>query len=491
MRAGLLRHVWVFVLCAAGCGSATLVRDSGTDGAGDRAGAGGSGGHPLGGGPAQAGAGGSAAGAGGSVSQGGAGGAAVGGAGAAGAGGTAGAGGGTGAGGTAGAGGAAGAAGAAGGSAGGVGGAGGGPTCANTTTDASNCGTCGHSCLGGTCSAGICQPFTLGAVATDYPQDIFVVASELYVYAVATTQTNDLWSLSATTPSTPTTVAGVPPNASLGCIMDGKLFWASSGSPEPISSCTLSNCAATTQAIITTMGDYLEDGPDCDTANDQLVWVTSSSNGFINTIYRASSSGATPHSITSFNFSNDGATWVISDLNQYFHQFGSGRTDRLFYSRSDSTDNTGTLYYVSTTLANTSSIPVATVSYVAANGNSEAVLANDTLVIADGATAAVANELFSAPLPNGVVSGTPPLFLAGETYGGVIDETNFYGTVMLNSTVPSDALISCPLTDCTVPTIISRGQAGAANFVQDSSAIYWTTPNTTNNQGFSVWKAAK
>jgi hypothetical protein len=46
-------------------------------------------------------------------------------------------------------------------------------TCFDLQTDANNCGTCGHSCGGGTCSAGICQPWTLpitgspNSVATD------------------------------------------------------------------------------------------------------------------------------------------------------------------------------------------------------------------------------------------------------------------------------------------------------------------------------------
>jgi hypothetical protein len=35
--------------------------------------------------------------------------------------------------------------------------------CAAVSTDANNCGVCGHSCLGGECSAGTCQPFALAA----------------------------------------------------------------------------------------------------------------------------------------------------------------------------------------------------------------------------------------------------------------------------------------------------------------------------------------
>jgi hypothetical protein len=39
-------------------------------------------------------------------------------------------------------------------------------SCGNTMTDAANCGTCGHSCLGGTCSAGVCQPYTLATLGS-------------------------------------------------------------------------------------------------------------------------------------------------------------------------------------------------------------------------------------------------------------------------------------------------------------------------------------
>lgn len=34
-------------------------------------------------------------------------------------------------------------------------------TCTSTQTDANNCGACGHSCLGGACTAGACQPMRL------------------------------------------------------------------------------------------------------------------------------------------------------------------------------------------------------------------------------------------------------------------------------------------------------------------------------------------
>jgi hypothetical protein len=55
-------------------------------------------------------------------------------------------------------------------------------TCTNTQgSDASNCGSCGHGCLGGACSAGVCQPFTLAnASVTSSPAYIAVDATNLY-----------------------------------------------------------------------------------------------------------------------------------------------------------------------------------------------------------------------------------------------------------------------------------------------------------------------
>ena len=98
-------------------------------------------------------------------------------------------------------------------------------------------------------------------------------------------------------------------------------------------------------------------------------------------------------------------------------------------------------------------------------------------------------EVFSAPLPNGILSGAPPMFTAGNLFGGVIDQTTFYGSISeASSTIPSDAVVKCPLTNCSSPTIIARGQASAGFFADDATAIYWTTSGQT---GAALWKAAK
>ena len=102
-------------------------------------------------------------------------------------------------------------------------------------------------------------------------------------------------------------------------------------------------------------------------------------------------------------------------------------------------------------------------------------------------------DVFSAPLPNGILSGAAPVFASGSVVdqGGVIDQTNFYGTIASNSAVPNDAVVRCPLSGCATPTILFRGQASPFAFAADATAIYWTTNAFTQTQGFSIWKAAK
>lgn len=459
-----------------GCGSATLhgadggAGSSGAAGSslggtvgGSGAGTGGSGGHSQGGGTA--GGGGSAAGVGGSVSQGGASGAAQGAAGATGAGGTAGTG----------------------GSLGGTAGAGGAPTCTNITTDASNCGTCGHSCLGGTCVAGICQPLLLGTVpsTTDYARETVVSGGKVYVFTqVGVGNASNVWQTDANTPGTPTeTMTG----GEVGCVMNGELFWVASGtSGYTIDSCTLSNCTGTTTPIVMIpSGGFVQQVPGCDTVNNEIVWATQSSGSSSYTINRASPTGSNGRSTTSFFFPDDGTSWQLL--------FGSpypGETDRIFYMDANSTTGQTTLYYIATDVTNAAGVSVATISGQLA-GFPQSVLANDTIVLAGEYASSSVYETFSAPLPNGILSGVPPMFMDGSIFGGVIDQTTFYGSVSSATNVPSDAVVKCPLSNCSSPTIISRGQANANYFADDATAIYWTTSAQTSTQGFSIWKAAK
>ena len=153
-----------------------------------------------------------------------------------------------------------------------------------------------------------------------------------------------------------------------------------------------------------------------------------------------------------------------------------------------------TLFMISTVTPNSSRISLADYSGgISRAAFASAVMANDTAVIAstldsNGSPLSV----FRAPLPNGIVSGPPPVWFAGSIENGVADATYFYGVTRGSASVPADAMIRCPMdTTCSMPTILFRGHEAASFFAQDATAFYWTVANFATGQGFSVWKAAK
>ena len=398
-------------------------------------------------------------------------------------GGSAGKGGSTGSGGTAGSAGSAGKGGA--GTAGTAGS--GGSTCTNTTTDASNCGICGHSCLKGTCSAGICQPYLLGTIPdTTMSADFMVVSGGK---AVLVTKINvfggghGLYQTDATTPGTPT---AVPAAGVVGCVMNGMVF--TQADTTTLKACSLSNCAGTTVSISAPSGESLQNYPGCDTANNELVWL-SQATGLPTaniSVHRTSVTGTNGHITTSFMLPNGASTRFTNDAH-----FPSANSDRIFYVNYES-QSTPQLGYVATNIANAGTLVVATLpanNQIDTTG-AQSVITNGSIVLANVVNSSTqASQVINVPLPNGVLSGNVPVFATGSLTAGVLDQSTFYGSLYGATIAPSDAVFSCPVSSCTAPTVIVRGQAGTAAFAQDSTAIYWTTQ--TSGQGISIWKAAK
>jgi hypothetical protein len=260
--------------------------------------------------------------------------------------------------------------------------------------------------------------------------------------------------------------------------MGGKTFWASTSGTTSIMTCALSNCGATTQPIVTGIADTVVAGPNCDTTANEIVWVTQSSSFFF-TIFRASTTGANTRSITSFSQPNDPNYWSLPI-------FTDGRSDRVFYY--ENTTTTGVAYYVATVSTNTTPVSVATFSGYVRPETAISILAGPSIALMNGVLPS-SYAVYSAPLPNGVL-GSPPQFVDGSIHGGVVDDTSFYGVIQDSATLPSDALIRCPLTGCSSPVLLGRGQATAQNFAQDATSVYWTV-NSTTSIGFSIWKVVK
>ena len=306
----------------------------------------------------------------------------------------------------------------------------------------------------------------------------------MYVFAgEGQNQPSNVWKADANTPGTPTEVKT---GGFVDCVMNGQLFIRTTSGPNAIASCTLSNCAATFSPIVTlSSGTYFGGPLWCDTASGEIVWTTTSDLDLY-TIRRASATGANARPITAFQFPDN--YWHFVDQG-----FFPGEVNRIFFMHNDAASGSAFLYYIATNIVNATSVLVATVPssrIFDAGSGLQTVLANDSIVLlSDYFPDTLTYDVFSAPLPNGFLSGTPPLLTAGYLYGGVIDQTTLYGELRGNSAVPEDAVIKCPLSDCSKPTIIARGQANASTFADDGSAIYWTT--TGQASSIAIWKAAK
>ena len=148
--------------------------------------------------------------------------------------------------------------------------------CVNVAaSDASNCGSCGHGCVGGMCSGGQCQPLSLGTPATGSAQNL--VLSGGYLYAITTDAGTlpSVWQFDPNASSNPRLIASsIVSPTSPRCIMGGNLFWAAAATgrnlPTPIQWCAVSNCAATTATLLTSPGQA--ENPICDTTTGELVW---------------------------------------------------------------------------------------------------------------------------------------------------------------------------------------------------------------------------
>ncbi len=295
---------------------------------------------------------------------------------------------------------------------------------------------------------------------------------------------SNVWQADANTPGTPTEVKT---NGTVSCLMGGQLFWftyAQTG--NGISSCTVSNCSATTKPIVTlAAGAFFRTSLGCDAVNNELVWA-SGPDGASFTISRASVTGSNLRPITSFTFADN--SWQLDNGGQFL-----GDSDWLFYSRLDLSSNTDYRYYISTSSVNAAGVQIAKLQKVGlgpAMTSPPIDLSNSsTFLVSEYSSATNTYSILSIPLPNGIISGAPPTFSDGYISGGVLDDTGFFGTIWSSATIPEDAIVRCPPSGCSAPIIMTRGQTMPSNFATDGSAIYWTTNGQASN--IAIWKIAK
>ena len=101
--------------------------------------------------------------------------------------------------------------------------------------DAKNCGSCGHSCLGGACQAGVCQPVVL-ATGQNNPPDIAIDATNVYwvTYGGGTVMKCAIGGCN----NTPTELASGQAGAQGIAVGATSVYWTA----DSVKSCTISGC---------------------------------------------------------------------------------------------------------------------------------------------------------------------------------------------------------------------------------------------------------
>jgi hypothetical protein len=329
-------------------------------------------------------------------------------------------------------------------------------TCVDVTSDTKNCGSCGHDCLGGTCTGGQCQPVMI-AQYTGNPELLYVGAEAVYV-------TTDLGYVGRAQKDgsdlKPFAMPGFVSSVFIGTTLaeDGdRVFLVRyDGDALRVSYCLATGCDATATPI---------GGPHTqlfavDQTDHKVVWLEDSPRRFV-----SASTLGTPSGV---------------DIPGESPSSGA-EIDRLFYSQ-------GGIYFADGAHLDRKPISGGSIGRVTVGDMPLAILgANSSAMFLYDGTA-----IASVPLPSGDGGRPKPLFAAtvDSSLDGhfVADDNAIYWA-------NNGIAMTCRLSDCpgTITTLPKRSGDSIADVGIDSTAIYWVAGGSFVNStsACTVWKLAR
>jgi len=334
---------------------------------------------------------------------------------------------------------------------------------ADFSSDKANCGRCGHSCLGGDCTAGVCQPVTL-AVAQSNPFGVAVHGTRVYWTSFGA-NTVSMADKADGKNAGPVAASGVSSPWGIR-VDDAFVYWANNEtSTGSIARCPLAGCGAAAPTKL-----VKADEPTDIALFGARLYFTESNSGSVRAIDVAD--GGAPLDLTGptinrpFKLVTDGVYVYFTSNENILHSVkvtGGAAVDLV-----DAVDNsgialdpaTGTVFYTLT--GNTGSI---------------------TTVSKDGG---------------------PPTGFAGSQKNPlnvVVDANYVYWTD--NGTVSSPAnandlldgsVLACARPGpCTKPIVLASAQHAASGITIDDTAVYWTNAGAggIGNGDGALMKVAK
>ena len=328
----------------------------------------------------------------------------------------------------------------------------------NTQTDGKNCGTVGHDCLGGPCTAGQCQPVLIAQYLRD-PMSMAIGTN-----VVCETSNGGLIGCAHKDGSDlqPFAYPAETANAFLGgrAVIDGnRLIFAQliAAGGFQLAICDIGNCESTSQAFGSPYTQYATVDP----IGHKMYWIDGTS------IFSASTVG-TPQP-AQLLFDAAGATVGTPFL---FSRSG------LLFTWAMTSGNVIDRIPISVNGSSTTAVFV---------GSGQASATNDQSVFWDDT-----DGIRSVPLPNGIGGGSN-LVLAGVTGARIaVDQTSVYWTA-------SPGVATCTIANCAAtrrqlppgPSTAMDAPFSTRDVVVDDTAIFWVVSTLAQPQAGQTIVSAK
>jgi hypothetical protein len=365
--------------------------------------------------------------------------------------------------------------------------------CANLSNDGSNCGRCGHDCLGGMCSNGSCLPITLAKVQAATGA-IGLALNSSSVFTTSPGNSTAAWSLygvpktAVNTSPTPILTAAVGNNRTGFLGGNDTLFFAETGynnSPggnaSMVISCNPANCASSQRSWYT-----LSDAVTACDPSAQECFVGMSSTNFFTFQYakQGTNSQMSPQSFSPPVTMASGIAPTATGGYLYMAGvYGVDPSQTYAVLQRVSQDGTGGV----STLAN-----LGPSGQYALDG--PLVITGTRVYMVGANTGTNITGLISVSLPNGVGNAAPS-FIDGTTMpsGNWIaawgdDTAIYFATAALQ-------WATCPASGCaSAPIVLADASSALPFLVGDAQAIYWinrTTDVGGRTTGFSMMKIAR
>ncbi len=345
---------------------------------------------------------------------------------------------------------------------------------ADTTSDPANCGTCGHDCLGGKCTAGQCQPITLATTSGS----VGIAIDSTYVYWANTSTTSaGIYKINKTLtgPGTPLAVeTGATYEKVQGLASDGSyVYWTNkaTGATGSVQRALPTGGGLTTLVTGQNQPDWIAvtvDGTD-------VVWTNQGTNQVMAT--PVTSSGATPTALNTTNELGTLPAGIAIDATTVYYATkttGGGEAESVPLA-GGMVSQLGPATYVGITVDNdnvywTGGFASPIVSQNAKGGDPSGVQ-----VIASGGA-------LTCPLH--LVSDGNNVYFFDQGTTTAVTDAGPAGTIVAGA----GALYRVPVgNSAKLPKPIVSGLTDPQAVVEDATALYWVTGGTSG----AVMKLAK